>query len=212
VTGPLATTPDGQDGATAVDDAAAVVDVARDFAHLHADAVQVLRGWSAPDAAQERLRTAYLAHLERHPDGVAKAGPPEHLTASCLVITPDGREVLLTHHRRARAWFQFGGHLEATDAGLHAAATRESREESGIASLDVEPVVVQLDRHTLGGDFGRCRAHLDVRYAAVLDRAVTPATSEESLDVAWWPVDALPEDTRTELSALVAATRRALRL
>ena len=212
MTGRPATTGQGQDGAAGVDDAGTAVEVARTFAHLHADAVQVLGAWNAPDAGQERLRTAYLAHLERHPDGVAKAGPPEHLTASCLVITPDGREVLLTHHRRARAWFQFGGHLEATDAGLHAAATREGREESGIGSLVVEPVLVQLDRHTLSGDFGRCRAHLDVRYAAVLDRAVVPATSEESLDVAWWPVDALPADTRTELSALVAATRRALRL
>ncbi|GAA4120582.1 NUDIX hydrolase [Knoellia locipacati] len=206
-----ATTAQGQ-GAATDSRGGPEVDVVRAFAHLHADAVQVLGAWSAPDAEQERLRTAYLAHLERHPDGVAKAGPPEHLTASCLVITPDGREVLLTHHRRARAWFQFGGHLEATDAGLHAAATREGREESGIATLDVDPVIVQLDRHTLSGDFGRCRAHLDVRYAAVVDRAVVPATSEESLDVAWWPVDALPKDTRTELSALVEATRRALRL
>lgn len=187
-------------------------DVTRDFAHLRADAAEVLDRWAAPDADQERLRTAYLAHLARHPDGVAKAGPAEHLTASCLVITPDGSQVLLTHHRRARQWFQFGGHLEATDASLLAAATREGREESGIPSLTPAPVLVQLDRHTLSGDFGRCRAHLDVRYAAVVDRALVPAASEESLDVAWWPVDALPGGTRTELSALAAAARRALRL
>lgn len=187
-------------------------DVASDFARLHADACTVLEQWTAPDADQERLRTAYLAHLARHADGVAKAGPPEHLTASCLVITPDGSQVLLTHHRRAREWFQFGGHLEATDASLHAAATREGREESGIASLSPAPVVVQLDRHTLSGDFGRCRAHLDVRYAAVVERGVAPATSQESLDVAWWPVDGLPEGTRTELAALVAAARRTLQL
>jgi ATP-dependent DNA helicase RecG len=36
--------------------------------------------------------------------------------------------VLLTHHRRARRWFQFGGHLEATDPGLWAAAAREGNE------------------------------------------------------------------------------------
>lgn len=187
-------------------------DVARNFAHLHADASRVLAAWTAPDADQERLRTAYLTHLARHADGVAKAGPPAHLTASCLVISPDGAQVLLTHHRRAQAWFQFGGHLEAGDTSLHAAATREGREESGISSVAPDPAIVQLNRHTLSGDFGHCHAHLDVRYAAVVDPGLTPEVSAESLDVAWWPVDALPAGTRTELSALVGAARRTLRL
>jgi 8-oxo-dGTP pyrophosphatase MutT (NUDIX family) len=158
------------------------------------------------------LRTAYLEHLERHPDGVAKAGPPAHLTASCLVVSPDGAHVLLTHHRRAQQWFQFGGHLEAGDTSLYAAATREGREESGIPSLTPQPIVVQLDKHALSGSFGHCRAHLDVRYAALVERATTPVTSAESLDVAWWPTDALPEGTRLELSALVAAARDTLGL
>lgn len=187
-------------------------DVVRDFAHLHADVVGVLGAWVAPDADQERLRTAYLAHLEEGPTTVAKAGVRDHLTASCLVITPDAGHVLLTHHRRAREWFQFGGHLEATDTTLFAAATREGREESGIVTVTPHPVVVQLDHHELSGDFGWCRSHLDVRFAAVVDREVVPVTSAESLDVAWWPTDGLPEGTRAEISALVTATRRALDL
>ncbi|MEO7269315.1 MAG: NUDIX hydrolase [Knoellia sp.] len=186
--------------------------VARAFAHLHADATRTLAEWNAPDAAQEGLRTAYLDHLQRHPDGVAKAGPPAHLTASCLVISPDGAEVLLTHHRRAKQWFQFGGHLEVGDASLDAAAQREGREESGIVSVTPEPLIVQLNQHALSGDFGRCREHLDVRFAAVVDREVVPKTSEESLDVAWWPTHGLPAGTRAELTALVDAARRALRL
>ena len=187
-------------------------DVVRDFAHLHADVVEVLGAWTAPDADQERLRTAYLTHLEEGATTVAKAGVRDHLTASCLVITPDAGHVLLTHHRRAREWFQFGGHLEATDTTLLAAATREGREESGIATVTPHPVVVQLDHHELSGDFGWCRSHLDVRFAAVVDKDVVPVTSAESLDVAWWPTDGLPEGTRAEISALVAATRRALGL
>ena len=65
--------------------------------------------------AQERLRRDYLDHLAAHPDGVAKAGPPAHVTASCIVLDPTGGRVLLTLHRRANAWFQFGGHLEVAD-------------------------------------------------------------------------------------------------
>ncbi len=180
------------------------------FAHLHAEARSTLESWEAPDEQQEGVRVAYLEHLRRHPDGVAKDGPPAHLTASCLVLSGDGEHVLLTHHRRARSWFQFGGHLEVGDSGLHAAATREAREESGIATVTPAPFVVQLDRHALHGDFVHCREHLDVRFAAVVDRECAPATSAESLEVAWWPVERLPEGTRSELGSLVAAARLAL--
>ncbi|WP_052112794.1 NUDIX hydrolase [Knoellia aerolata] len=182
------------------------------FAHLHAQARATLGSWHAPDERQDALRAAYLEHLHRHPDGVAKAGPPEHLTASCLVLSPDAEHVLLTHHRRARSWFQFGGHLDVGDVDLHAAATREAREESGIPTVTPAPVVVQLDRHILHGDFVHCREHLDVRFAAVLDRTSTPTTGEESLEVAWWPTSRLPQGTRAELGALVDAARLALDL
>lgn len=182
------------------------------FAHLHADALAVLRGWTAPDAAQSRLRDAYLAHLAAHPDGVAKAGPPAHLTASCLVLDPPGQRVLLTHHRRADAWFQLGGHLEEGDRSVWDAARREAREESGVHDLDPLPRPVQLDRHVLVGSFGRCHEHLDVRYAAVAPEGAATVVSEESHDVRWWAVDALPEGTAAELAPLVSAARVALGL
>ncbi|MGL5816368.1 MAG: NUDIX hydrolase [Phycicoccus sp.] len=189
-----------------------VVDMAATFAHLRADAVAVLRRWEAPDAEQAALRRAYLAHLAAHRGGIAKAGPPEHLTASCLVVDDRGEHVLLTHHRRAGQWFQFGGHLEPGDASLHAAARREAREESGVHDLEPLPDPVHLDRHLLIGDFARCREHLDVRYAAVAPAGARPSVGAESHDVRWWPADALPEGTRTELAPLVSHARVALGL
>ncbi|MCU1538577.1 MAG: hydrolase, partial [Humibacillus sp.] len=182
------------------------------WAALHADAVARLTAWAAPDEDQERLRVSLLEHLRAEPLAVAKAGPPAHLTASVVVLDDALESVLLTHHRRALAWFQLGGHLETGDATLHAAATREAVEESGIPMLTVLPEIVQLDRHVLDGDFGTCREHLDVRYAAVVASGVTPAVSSESLDLRWWPCNALPEQTRAELEPLVAAGRRAVRL
>lgn len=180
------------------------------FAHLHADAIAVLRAWRAPDAAQADLRDAYLAHLAAHPDGVAKAGPATHLTASCLVLDGAGERVLLTHHRRARAWFQLGGHLEEGDASVWGAARREAREESGMTGLEPLPHPVQLDRHVLVGAFGRCHEHLDVRYAAVAPDRAEAVAGDESLDVRWWPVAALPAGTAAELAPLVSAARVAL--
>jgi len=118
--------------------------------------------------------------------------------------------VLLTLHRRARMWFQFGGHLEPADRSVRAAAAREAAEESGLEALRVTPVPVHLDRHVLLGDFGRCREHLDVRYAATAPPNAEPRVSAESLDVRWWPVDALPEGHVEELGGLLSAARRAL--
>lgn len=180
------------------------------FDRLATDLAAVLAAYQPAGADQRRLRTAYAEHLEAFPDAVAKAGPPAHFTASCLVVDSSVEQVLLTHHRRARQWFQFGGHLEATDAGVHAAAQREAREESGLTGLVALPQPVQLDRHTLVGDFGRCREHLDIRFVAVAERGALPLVSEESLDVRWWPVTALPEATDPSLRALVEAARESL--
>ena len=170
---------------------------------LHADALASLRAWQAPSAPQETLRRRYLAHLEAHADGVFKANVPDHLTASCLVISEDGSSVLLTHHRKARRWFQFGGHLEPGDATLWAAAARELREESGIPGLEPLADVVQLSEHPVpfcapSGDVH----HLDVRFLAVAPAGAVPAVSEESLDVRWWPVDAIP-DPEPEMLELI---------
>jgi 8-oxo-dGTP pyrophosphatase MutT (NUDIX family) len=189
-----------------------LADVPAAYRRLHARAVALLRTWTAPDAAQEARRQDVLAHLAAHPGAMWKQGPPAHLTASALVLDPSGEHVLLTLHRKAGAWFQFGGHYEPGDADIHAAATREAREESGIADLVVAPGLVELDRHTLVGSFGRCRQHLDLRFAAVAPDGARHAVSEESLDVRWWPVAALPATAGADLPRLVAAARRQLAL
>lgn len=182
------------------------------YRHLLQDAREVLEQWRAPDAGQHRLRLHYLRHLAAHPDGVARGGPPVHLTASCVVMDPTGAHALLTLHRKAGAWFQFGGHLEEGDSSLREAARREASEESGLAGLQPLPTPVQLDRHVLGGSFGHCREHLDVRYAALAPSGARPRVGPESHDVRWWRVDALPATTAEELLPLVSAARRALGL
>lgn len=157
-------------------------------------ALATLRGWSAPDAGQDALRARYVAHLEAHEDGVFRSCRPDHLTAGALVVSADRTQVLLTLHAKAGRWFQFGGHLEPGDAGLAEAALREATEESGVPGLELDPVPVHLDEHpvTFCGAPGLVH-HLDVRFVAVAPAGAVPVVSEESTDVRWWPVDALPE-------------------
>jgi 8-oxo-dGTP pyrophosphatase MutT (NUDIX family) len=171
----------------------------------------VLTGWSAPTPAQESLRREYVAHLERHPDGLHRSCHPDHLTASTLVLSSDGNSVLLTLHAKARQWFQLGGHLEPADTSLAGAALREATEESGAAGLALDPRPLQLDTHEVPfcGDRVGTR-HLDVRFVAVTPAGAAHTVSVESLDVRWWPVDDLPSDERS-LRELVDLGRDRLR-
>ncbi len=162
---------------------------------LHGDAVDVLTHWQAPTDELERLRAAYVAHLEEHPDGVYRSCLPAHLTAGALVFSHDRRHVLLNLHRKAKKWFHFGGHLERGDPTLAAAALREATEESGLGGLLVDPDPVHLSRHAVSfcappGSVD----HLDVRFLALLGTDTAPAASSESLQVRWWPVEELPTD------------------
>jgi 8-oxo-dGTP pyrophosphatase MutT (NUDIX family) len=172
----------------------------------------VLTGWAAPDDEQERLRSAYVAHLHGHDDGLLKSCVPAHLTASAMVLDHTGERVLLTLHRKGGFWGQLGGHCEPGDSSLAGAALREATEESGMAGLRLfGDAPVDLDRHALSSAFGRCGEHLDVRYAVVAPAGAEPVVSDESDDLAWFAADALPSAAVADLSRLVARARAALR-
>lgn len=177
---------------------------------LHGSALTALTDWAAPSSAQDVLRSRYVRHLEAHPDGVSRSCRPDHLTASTLVLSDDGSQVLLTLHAKARRWFQFGGHCEPGDVSLAAAAFREVTEESGMTDLLLDPVPVQLSEHAVpfcgpDGPDGPVH-HLDVRYVAIAPAGANHAVSDESLDVRWWPADALP-DPQPDLVELVQLAR-----
>nr|WP_221634610.1 NUDIX domain-containing protein [Nocardioides luti] len=174
---------------------------------MHADALASLSSWTAPTRAQERLRARYVAHLEAHEDGVWRSCFPDHLTAGTLVVDESLDHVLLNLHRKAQRWFAFGGHCEPGDATLADAARREAREESGLTALRFDPVPAHLDEHAVGFCDPRGEVHhLDVRYVAQAPAGSRHEVSDESLDVRWWPVDALP-DLEPEMLDLLAIAR-----
>lgn len=156
----------------------------------------------AAEAAAALATTAgngpWLAALQ-HPDALRRSHAPDHLTASAVVLS--GRQVLLVLHRKVGLWLQPGGHLEDTDASLAAAALREATEETGVAGLAVDPVPLRLDRHPAPCGVEH---HLDVQFLVTAPAAAVPVVSAESLDVRWWPVDALPQQ-RIDLGPLVRA-------
>jgi 8-oxo-dGTP pyrophosphatase MutT (NUDIX family) len=128
--------------------------------------------------AQDDLRSGALTPLRA--DGV------RHLTVSCLLVAGHAGEagVALGLHRKSGQWRQVGGHLEAGDGTLLAAAHRELREESGVdahvesAGAVLLPSPVAVREFPVGGR--DCASHVDVLFAArVPDRALPEGTAPD---------------------------------
>jgi len=76
-------------------------------------------------------------------------------------------------------------------------------DEGPLAVVSTDPV--HLDRHP-----APCGAehHLDVRFLLVAPDGAAPQVSEESLDVAWFPLTALPAQRGAHLAAVLHASLR----
>lgn len=161
-------------------------------AALHADVTAVLAAWPGPTPGQAAVREGFLGFLAARPDATRRKCAPGHITASALVLSADRRQVLLTLHPRLGRWVQLGGHCERRDDTLAGAALREATEESGIAGLRIDPVPVHLDIHPVTCSLGIPTRHFDVRFRVIAPAGARPVISDESDDLRFWPVDALP--------------------
>lgn len=149
--------------------------------------------WIPPTRAQDALRDEYREFIaSRRSAALDRDADRSHVTASCFVFSADLSSVLLCYHKKGRFWVQQGGHIESTDTSVAAAAFREAREEAGLAVTPVSTLPLDVDRHDLGPGFVRCNVHWDVGFAGIADTSSQPTVSDESDDVQWWPVHALP--------------------
>ena len=121
-----------------------------------------------------------------------------HITGSAWLVGPDGRHVLLNHHRKLDKWLHVGGHADGNGNVLEVALT-EAREESGIAEVTpVSAEIFDIDIHPIparGSDPEHL--HFDVRYACrALHTDIT--VSAESHDLAWVAVHEIAPYTTEE--------------
>ena len=172
-------------------------------------AITILTNWKAPDPTQEALRHAVLAFTLARTDACLRECVPGHLTASTLVLDHRRSQVLLTLHPRLGRWVQLGGHCDDTDLDIVAAARREAIEESGISGLHISAKLIAIHVHPVTCSLGVPTRHLDLQFAAWAPPDAQITRSEESLDLQWWPIDALPADTDHALAQLVTLARRA---
>lgn len=178
---------------------------------LHGSAVALLTAWQPPDAAQDALRHAVLAFLQARQDGCLRRCVPGHVTASTLVVSDSGDEVLLTLHPRMQRWVQLGGHCEESDASITAAALREATEESGIEGLRIDPDLAAIHVHPITCSLGVPTRHLDLQFIAYAPANAAITISDESLDLGWWPIDKLPAGVDAAVDQLAALAYRRIR-
>jgi coenzyme F420-0:L-glutamate ligase len=178
---------------------------------LHEDTLDVITGIAPTSDLEAAVRQAFLGFLAARPDAMWRSCAPGHITASALVLDPSRRFVLLTLHPRVGMWVQVGGHCEPGDHTLLDAAAREAREESGIGALSFDPVPLGLDVHPITCSLGVPTRHFDVRFLAVAPDGAEPVRSDESLELRWFPWDALPDGVSPELPRLLETARARLR-
>lgn len=160
---------------------------------LHASATELLHTWTVGSGADESIRESMLAFLGSAPRGCLREHVPGHITASAVVFSAGGGEVLLTLHPRVGRWLQLGGHCEESDETVAAAALREATEESGIAGLRLEPGLYGAHAHPITCSLGRPTRHLDLLFRITAPAGAVPVRSAESTDLRWWPIVALPQ-------------------
>ncbi|HWS34134.1 MAG TPA: NUDIX domain-containing protein, partial [Actinoplanes sp.] len=163
---------------------------------LYENTVDVLTSWNATSGDAELARKRTLALLADGPAAMTRAHRAGHVTASALIVD-DERRFLLCLHGRLNMWMQLGGHCEAGDESLAAAAFREATEESGIPGLILDPTPIDIDIHDV-----RCGAadgtpatpstHFDVRFLLRAPLGSQTRISDESAALAWFTPEALP--------------------
>lgn len=131
-----------------------------------AAARQALLDYQPSDPREQGFRQRMLALLDGSAPTSRGQFNPGHLTASGFVVSPEGDAVLLIFHKKLGIWVQPGGHIEAADSTLEAAARREVAEEVGLTlQADSAATIFDLDIHTIPARKDEpAHEHFDVRF------------------------------------------------
>lgn len=118
---------------------------------------------------------------------------PGHFTASAFVLSPDRSRLLLIRHPKLGLWLQPGGHIEAEDADVLAAARREVLEETGLSRVEVLREVFDLDVHGIPAwKETPAHQHFDIRVLLVA-REIELRAGDDVAEARWFPLSSVAE-------------------
>jgi 8-oxo-dGTP pyrophosphatase MutT (NUDIX family) len=148
------------------------------------------------DAREEADRCAMLRFAHELSDPLSRNEPRAHFTASAFVVDEHGAHTCLVQHVKLNRLLQPGGHIEAADLSVEAAALREAREET---ALEVElhrvaPRPFDVDIHQIPQRPGEpAHFHLDVRYLLV-------GRGDPCDGAAWYPIGQAGDESVSRLA------------
>ncbi len=160
--------------------------------------LDILRAYKPVDAEQQHY-TDIFALIENHGDDCYHRTHfnPGHVTGSGLLISADGKRVLMNHHRVLNKWLCFGGHADG-DMDIMNVAKREIIEESGIKNIEaVIHGTFDVDVHAIPANPHKqepAHMHFDIRYLFRVQSAADESftISHESNELRW----CLPDEAR----------------
>ncbi|WP_016828619.1 NUDIX hydrolase [Streptomyces viridosporus] len=148
----------------------------------------------------EKERLAALSELlDKTADPVSRKEFRGHVTAGAVLGDPGGR-VLHIRHRALNRWLLPGGHVEADDSSLLAAAQRELAEETGIPASAVTPVgrrPVHIDAHRIPANPEKgepAHQHFDFRFVFRTAAEAVELQTEEVTAAAWRSADTIEDE------------------
>jgi 8-oxo-dGTP pyrophosphatase MutT (NUDIX family) len=164
--------------------------------------VESLRRLAPADQEEARDRESIIGFVLRHPDPFDRGITEGHLTGSAIVVSADGAQVLLLHHRKLNRWLQPGGHADRGESTGEEVALREAREETGVEGLSLHPAAprpLDVDVHDIPARGEEpAHEHLDLRYlvSAPSNAGLSPRMEElQALRwVGWGEVESLGPD------------------
>lgn len=119
-----------------------------------------------------------------------------HITASLVVVSPDGAEALVIEHPYLKAWMPPGGHVEAVAQSLWDAALLEAFEEAGVEAANLSPIeqvsgsLLDVDVHPIPANPVKgepAHDHCDLMFVARARERFEPKPSEgDAVQSAAW--------------------------
>lgn len=115
-----------------------------------------------------------------------------HVTASALVVSEDGNQVLLNKHAITKRYINFGGHCEGEE-NVEENALRELEEEAGITVPQTDGIfdvdIHYVAPHIRQGQHVPPHLHYDISYLFRVPANIAFKISEESDDIRWFPLE-----------------------
>lgn len=136
---------------------------------------------------------------------------PGHFTASAFILSPQDDALLLIFHGKLSRWLQPGGHVEATDASILAAAKREVQEEVNLVDFSLaHEGVFDVDVHEIPARRADpTHRHFDVRFL-FRARDLSFAAASDARDARWVKLNEM-EQVESDRSVMRAVEKLRVR-